>query len=59
MPTLVRTYYDDKININNNWDGGRPQLFNAQETRVIVGAVRKDSRIKDDISKDKKLNFYL
>ena len=45
--------------VNNNWNGGRPQLFNAQETRVIVRAVRKNCRITDvDISKDEKLNIY-
>ena len=34
------------------------QLFNAQETRVIVRAVRKDSRLTGvDISKDKKLTY--
>ena len=57
--TKINNKYDEHGSVNNNMDRGRSELFNAQETRVIVRAVRKDRRITGvAISTDKKLNIY-
>ena len=42
--TKIINKYDENSDVNNNSDEGRPQLFNSQETIVIIRAVRKDYR---------------
>ena len=54
--TKITNKYDEYSYVNNNWDGARPQLFKAQETRVIVRVFRKDRRIIV-ISKEKNLTL--
>jgi len=45
--------------VNNRWNGGRPKLFNTQETRKITEAVeKKRTMTATDVSKDAALNVH-
>ena len=56
--TKILDKYDDSGSVNNNWKGWRPKLLNAQETKKIVKASKKNRLLTAAaLAKNKKINI--
>ena len=57
--TRILDRFDQTGDVSNAWSGGRPKLFNKQENKKIVKAVRRNKTLTGvDVSRNPNLNIH-